>query len=370
MRELTLLTGLNGMGKSSVIQAMLALRQSFETGVLNKGELATSGAYIDLGSVSDVLFEGAEKDEIEIAVRTSEDPEADNSFLFDVSLEKNSARAADFTVFDRALKSLVGGAETPLISNSDSPDRPEISTFHYLCAERNGPRKYLPMSRARADALELGCQGEFVLHALQVHGEKPLLSPDDRRLFPEAGSRLGDQVEAWLGAISPGVRLSLTPVPDADLIVGAFSFGQSGMLRSRNYRATNVGFGLSYVLPVLVALLATPKGGLVIIENPEAHMHPQGQTKLGELCARAAASGVQVVIESHSDHLMDGMRIAIREGLVSNDSVIFHYFSRRDGVVIRNSPAIDQEGRVSEWPEGFFDQHRRNAASLIRPKLS
>ena len=369
MRELTLLTGLNGMGKSSVIQAMLSIRQSFEAGVLSKGQLATSGPYIDLGSVSDVLFEGATKDEIEISIGTLDKPE-DNKFLFKVSLENNSAITDDYNALNKAIRYLSEGIDTPLMYQGGSPDRPEITSFHYLCAERNGPRKYLPMSRARADALELGCQGEFVLHALQVHGEKLRLSSEDSRLLPEAGSRLGDQVEAWLGAISPGVRLSLTPVPDADLIVGAFSFGQEGMLRSRNYRATNVGFGLSYVLPVLVALLATPKGGLVIIENPEAHMHPQGQTKLGELCARAAASGVQVVIESHSDHLMDGMRIAIREGLVSHERVMFHYFSRQDGVVVRSSPTIDQEGRVSAWPQGFFDQHRRNAASLIRPKSS
>ena len=97
--------------------------------------------------------------------------------------------------------------------------------------------------------------------------------------------------------ISPGVQLSITGVPEADIARGAFTFGREGSLRSPEYRPTNVGFGLSYVLPVLVALLAAPPGGLVIIENPEAHLHPHGQTMMGELCARAAAAGVQVIIE-------------------------------------------------------------------------
>jgi predicted ATPase len=151
-------------------------------------------------------------------------------------------------------------------------------------------------------------------------------------------------------------------------MVSGFSFGAAGELRSREYRATNVGFGLSYVLPVLVALLGVSRGGLVLIENPEAHLHPRGQTRLGELCARAAAAGVQVVIETHSDHVMDGSRIAIREGVLEASNAAFHYFGRTGEEIEVVSPSVDAEGRLSEWPAGFFDQTRRDTARLVRPK--
>ena len=154
------------------------------------------------------------------------------------------------------------------------------------------------------------------------------------------------------------------------MAVGSFSFGHEGELRSPEYRPTNVGFGLSYILPVVAALLAAPKDALVIIENPEAHLHPRGQTRMGELCARAAAAGVQVIVETHSDHVLDGARLMVKDRVLDRGAAHFHYLHHSEGSVVRRSPVIDDEGRLSEWPEGFFDQHRMNAAGLARRRRS
>ena len=97
---------------------------------------------------------------------------------------------------------------------------------------------------------------------------------------------------------------------------------------SNKYRATNVGFGLSYVFPVIVAALAARAGDLLIIENPEAHIHPKGQMRLGQLLSLAAASGVQVVIETHSDHVLNGIRLAVHERKISHEIVRLHFFER------------------------------------------
>lgn len=165
----------------------------------------------------------------------------------------------------------------------------------------------------------------------------------------------------------PRVSLQLKTLYEADLIQAGFSFSSPGSLNSRTYRATNVGFGISYVLPVIVALLATPTGGLIIIENPEAHLHPQGQTYLGELCARAAKAGIQVIIETHSDHFMDGVRISVKNKTLTPNQVKFHYFHRQGTETQIKSPNIDEKGKLSEWPEGFNDQHRKNAVQLLKP---
>jgi predicted ATPase len=368
LAPMTILTGLNGMGKSSLIQALLLLRQSHLSGAFERGYLETAGELVDLGTASDVLFEGAGKDQIGIAIRHQHPSSAVAAFLFEVKAEHSHGTAVDMSEHSADIRRMTTGRHPSIIFSNHGDRDWRDGTFQYLHAERHGPRKFLPMSRMRSGAIELGARGEYVLHALALHQDVIQLPPDDPRHLPATGERLRDQLEAWLDVISPGVRLKVDPVPQADLVVGGFSFGETGQLRSRDYRATNVGFGLSYVLPVLVALLAARPGGLVIIENPEAHMHPIGQTRLGELCARTAAAGIQVLLETHSDHVLDGARIAVKDGIINPAETVFHYFQRQQGQAQVLTPSIDAEGRLSEWPDGFFDQHRRNTARLIRPR--
>ena len=103
---------------------------------------------------------------------------------------------------------------------------------------------------------------------------------------------------------------------------------------------------------------------LIIIENPEAHIHPAGQTSLAELAARASAGGSQVILETHSDHVLNGVRLAVAEGILTSDQVVIHYFER-DGLDVRmTSPVLTDSGRLDVWPEGFFDQHERNLSPL------
>lgn len=363
LRKLTLLSGINGAGKSSVIQSLLILRQIFLRADFRGATVSLSGNLVDLGRASDILFSSAQEDVINLEVkgqgRTLEAGWLVNMETGDASwgnrdeVEQGTAELADlgFALFN-------GG---PVGAH-------RIAAFNYLNAERFGPRKALAMGAGGAALFDVGKHGEKVFDALLTHQDSIVLDgTDPRRLAQAAGDRLRDQVEAWLDEISPGVRLDIAGFSSADVAVGSFSFGREGALRSRDYRPTNVGFGLSYILPVLAALLAAPKGGLVLIENPEAHLHPRGQTRMGELCAAAAAAGVQVILETHSDHVLDGARLAVRNGLLASDDSIFHFLHQKNGQTVRRTPTIDRDGRLSEWPEGFFDQHRRNAALLAKP---
>ncbi len=363
---LTLLAGLNGSGKSSVIQSLILLRQAFIQGRLQEGYISAAGELLDLGSMYEVLHENAVEEIIGITIKESAHV---NHVKFRFHVVRGSeAYAVSVNEMINGLGALLGKEDCAVLFRQPPHDKVTIPYFHYLNAERNGPRKFLPIGFAKSEIIEIGAHGEFVLQFLDAWQDKIVLAESDARLVSGNSYRLRDQLSIWLEEISPGVQLSLKSVPDADLMIGGFSFGEAGMVRSRDYRATNVAFGLSYVLPVITALLATPAGGLVLIENPEAHMHPRGQTKLGELCARAAAAGVQVVIETHSDHVMDGVRIAIREKLLASTDAVFHYFKRAAGKSEILTPRIDAEGRLSEWPDGFFDQHRRNSARLIKPR--
>ena len=236
----------------------------------------------------------------------------------------------------------------------------------YVNAERIGPRKFHHHSEVFARRGNFGARGEYTLSYLSARQDEALPAADPR--CPNLPSRrLGEVVDYWLQEVTPGVHLELETIQNADAIIAGFSFDRPGDVESRTYRATNVGFGLSYTLPVVATLLASP-GSLCLIENPEAHLHPRGQTRLAELAVRASLAGVQVIAETHSDHFMDGVRIAVRDGLIRPEDAAFHYFSRDGSKTMVSSPRVDADGRLSSWPEGFFDQHEDNLIKLLGPR--
>lgn len=352
---LTLLCGLNGMGKSSVFQALLALRQSVEAAWFTvPDELILSGQYVNLGTGADVLFEDARKEIIRIEVTDGAIPKP-----YDLSFEYVSRADQLFTNHESETYqwgSDKGWEQAPPIGGD----------LVYVDAERVGPRKLYPLLDTVGRRGDIGARSEFAL--AHLNSRLGFVFPKkDPRGASHNSRKLLAILEHWLNGVSPGVHLHLETIVDADALLARFSFDRIGDVETRPYRATNVGFGLSYTLPVLVALLSPP-GTLCLIENPEAHLHPQGQTKLAELAVLASKAGVQVVVETHSDHFIDGVRIAVHDQVVPPEQVTFHYFERAGGRSIVSTPTILEDGRLSEWPPGFFDQHDKNLVKLLTPR--
>ncbi len=113
-----------------------------------------------------------------------------------------------------------------------------------------------------------------------------------------------------MGEISTGVKFNTTDIPNTDNVLLDMQFEQPNLGFTGRFRPTNVGFGISYALPVVTALLAAQPGELIIIENPESHIHPRGQAGLGKLIAKTAMNDVQLIVETHSDHIVNGIRIS------------------------------------------------------------
>ena len=135
----------------------------------------------------------------------------------------------------------------------------------------------------------------------------------------------------------------------------------SNSLGEESTNALNMGFGVSYSLPIVVALLSAREGDILVLENPEAHLHPRGQRKIGELVALAAANGVQIFMETHSDHVLNGIRLSVRNKKILSDKVKINYFYEylsEEGIQKheKTSPEIFEDGSLSNWPEGFFDE--------------
>ena len=363
------------MGKSSIIQALLLLRQSYETRELMDGRLLLGGDRVDLGTGSDILFEDADSNELGIELESSSVPNM--SLKFEVlgtadllgSAEDPSAEAAGAKIpklprdpSDHSRKE-IESLRKVLAEWRDSP--PMGGRLVHVNAERFGPRKIYPLSDVLALRGDFGSSSQYAWNYLNQHRDSLLPKDDPRIIGP--GQSLANVANNWLGIICPGVELQLDPVRSADSLVASFTFERPGDVASKPHRAINVGFGLSYALPVVLALLS-PQNTLCLIENPEAHLHPNGQTKLADLAVRAACAGVQVIAETHSDHFMDGVRIAVRTDLIRPAEAAFHYFERSGNRTTVSSPKIDADGRLSHWPSGFFDQHDANLAKLIAPR--
>jgi predicted ATPase len=362
LAPLTVLSGLNSSGKSTLLQALATLRQSYSTDGNTNG-LRLSGELLQLGQCRDVLSQSAEGDPPLISIRVVED---------DLDCQWISRGEPDYD-------------ELPFqTAPSKLPKFITSQDFQFLQANRIVPQTLYPQASHQArDTGFLGPRGEFTVGFL-TKAKAQAHKVSARRIAPKAGfgltfdlfekvsptEGLVDQVAGWLQQLSPGVRLEATPLKGTDEVLLQFQYlGQSreAGLTSDKYRPTNVGFGLTYNLPILVACLAAPAGGLLLLENPEAHLHPKGQAALGELISRCASDGVQVLVETHSDHLLNSIRIAVKRKIIRTSDVVFHFFQRsvETGEAFVQSPTLFEDGRLSNWPEGFFDQWDKDVDALL-----
>lgn len=123
-----------------------------------------------------------------------------------------------------------------------------------------------------------------------------------------------------------------------------------------NFKPTNVGFGYSYALPILVSgLITMQQKGILIIENPEAHLHPQAQSIIGKFLTLVSEQGVQVFVETHSEHIINAPRVLIAQDVYDAKDLKIMYFDDSYASYYKDIN-VDEDGKIEKWPKGFFDQ--------------
>ncbi|MCK4763228.1 MAG: DUF3696 domain-containing protein [Candidatus Aminicenantes bacterium] len=351
--NLTLFTGLNGMGKTTAIQSLLLLRQSYEKKTLPDKGLFLKGDYIDIGNGKDAYSMYGEDDCICFELEWDEKNEA--FFKFSYASESNLQPVKSFELKDSSFDPFT----TSLFNKN----------FQYLQAERLSPQTFFPASTYHVEDLHsLGNKGEFTAHFIAVTQRDPI--PIERLRHPKTKHpALLSQLDAWLGEVVPGVRLSSQVLSAMNLVKLSYKF-ETAEGYTEEFRPVNVGFGLTYVLPVVTAILTAKVGDLLIIENPESHLHPAGQAMIGKLCALAAESGVQVIIESHSDHILNSIRVAVKQKILAPEHAAIYFFERdinaKEHKVDIIQPLIDENGRLDKKPDGFFDEWGKQLDKLIK----
>lgn len=199
--------------------------------------------------------------------------------------------------------------------------------FSYLGAEHLGPKKQYSVEKWKKNGvIKLGTSGEFVVPFLAMEGEK-IKIPD--KLCHQKGktNRLIDQISAWMAEISPGIKLTAQLLPLIEKAKPEISYSGDRLV-SDPFLPVNVGFGIPYVLPLITELLVSDEKSLLLIENPESHLHPKGQTMIAKLISLASENGCQIFCESHSDHVINGVRVAAKQEMISNEKIGIAFFQR------------------------------------------
>lgn len=334
--KITILAGSNSVGKSSAIQSILLTRTAWEA---KKGfSLPLVGPFLlELGTATEILhrvkgsngeikFNYKKDGKLVAFVTIGVDREIDEPKIIEVNIPRENIFAKD--------------------------------SFYYLNAERIGPR--LNYKKISQKFPHTGYKGEATFQLLQssldfeIDKKRAFITSDDDNLF------FLQQVKKWLEFIIPG---------------SDFNYAQS-LGRSKDIEAnfnenlpTNVGFGISYALPIIVNGLIAQEGSMFIVENPEAHLHPSGQSRMGRFLAKMAASGLQVVVETHSEHVINGVRIAALEDVLDPKDVVINFFQLNDRKQVEVVEiGLTTEADLTAFPKGFFDQTQQDLARLIQLK--
>ena len=372
LARLTLLTGLNASGKSSVLQALVLLHQTMREHEWST-RLALNGAALRLGAMPDVVDEVSGRNSFRIALEYDESVYewAFHGERHDLSMmvkevilnfrgkeppkELRYLLPPEWTATNQPQK------KNDLDFALDENEKRSVSSLirhmrnlTYITAERIAPQEVYVLEDPHVVST-VGPQGEHAVSVLHWGRDEPVL---DELALPEPPPLRLRQVEERMRTFFPGCRLDIQPIPRTNAVtLGLRTSDTTGF-----HSPVHTGFGLTQTLPIVVAALSAVQNDIILIENPEVHLHPAGQALMGHFMADIARAGIQVLVETHSDHVLNGVRRAVKGGRLTSDEVAIHFFRSRSTELPQvQSPALDKDGNIDDWPEGFFDQFDKDA---------
>lgn len=356
---LNIIYGGNGRGKSTMLQALLLLSQTLRAeDKLHK--LRVNGEFITLDRFEDILCSYAEEDEQEIHINVH----SGSDFIETVYTKDQLPQRAKLKVLkingkdyvsENAVESFdeKGCAEDAsdtgfsFDSISDVTGLQHLKSMCYVSADRRGPINTIKRDD-NVDSSYVGVNGEYTIQAMYHHSE------------------LISQMSAALSYIFKGATIRIPSNPDDDDLRLLLDSSDN----SQGYKPSNVGFGYSHVLPIVVQVLLAKPGSIVIIENPEAHLHPGAQSRMVEfLINQIKEKSLQIFVESHSDHIVNGARLAVKNQTITSKDVSVLFVSK-DETDVRGIPFVHKidilpNGALSEYFDDFMDEWTKQSGALL-----
>ena len=347
LKRVNVFAGYNGRGKSSVFQALLLLSQSLvRFGHVEQMEV--NGEYVTLDLFEDLVNCNHPYDPVVIEL-CQYDPEIKAVLGYREESDRmgklDELKINDTDYFNSKVSSISGGEE--VVVHSLSSEYPKdflglLRNVEYVSAFRVGPTKYEDKSDIDKNN-PVGRNGEHCLSVI-VNGD------------------LIEKVSYWMNYIMDGVNLTIDGKGKNASVLKLMMTMRDG---DKPFKSLNCGFGYRYVLPIIISALTKKKGSL-FVENPEAHLHPKAQSRLMEmLCKELGHNDVQVFIETHSEHIINSVRVnALREACPMLFSDVSIYFFDKDYTCVEIQ--MDSDGQITNWPKGFFDQQELDLSEILK----
>ena len=376
--------GANSSGKTSILQTLLMLKQTVERppdwkGVIDFGD---DDSAVNLGSFDDLIHQHNLDLSLGIAVSWQ-------------LPEKQSFVKIDFLSFSMSIGKKYGlhnfcytnGEHEFKIEWESSGYKYKLGSYWeraelFRCYGVANPYGPLESFRPLKDAFEnlfhricyLGSLRESPYSRYAWQGNHPKDTGQSGKEMTSAilskRVKLQDidkQIIEWLQRLDLIDSYRLNPISD---IEKDYEFLVRKYKGGPEVRLTDVGFGVSQVLPVLVLCYYVPEGSILILEQPEAHLHPKVQSELADLLIEVVKNrGLQIILESHSEHLLIRLMRRIAEEQISAADTAFYFCEMNEGVSEIERLNVDDYGNITNWPQNFFGDEMGDLAAKTKAEM-
>ncbi|MBR5510334.1 MAG: DUF3696 domain-containing protein [Lachnospiraceae bacterium] len=341
MNRMTVLTGANASGKSTVIQSLILSDYTNRLGKHRGG--SWEEVSIDINSVFGFPV-GAPN---ALVSQNPVDDEEESDFVITLCMDGEEIR-----------QSYEVDKTSPLALKVKADGQMTECRLQYLNAERVGPR--VSNQAGKGDGITF--DGENAAYLIEAADRTDRSVSELLRADRQASNKFSCFVECWMSAILGDLRLDI----HTDYNKAITELRVKNGLVDDSVVPTLTGFGISYVLPIIVAGLwaSTEMNPVLILENPEAHLHPYAQSNMGKFLALLAACGVQVIVETHSEHIIDGIRYQMAY-VEKADQCIVHFMEHEGNSIRIKEIQVSPKGELSSWPKGFFDQKQNDLRDIF-----
>lgn len=354
--KVNLLAGANGRGKSSLCQVLLTLAQTWNAEAMDA--LLPNGIWVKLGTYNDIHYVYDEDPTVIFHIVTDNSEYNNFNLVYsrskskDTLIELENATVNGKSILDNSGYSSnsnsSGDTKEPSISLSRLSDYPSLIALrqiHYVAANRIA----VPYRETfDENASKLNPDGSNVLSVIWNHQDDGCL----------------EKVEELTSGILDGAIIHIES--SANELVFTLNSAKDDKL----FRPANVGYGHGYVLSVITALTIAKENETLIVENPEAHLHPAAQAKLMNVIVGIAnKKNLQVFVETHSDHVLNTALLAAKQGDLNKDELQLLFFSGRVNeeshyeTLVRNL-IVSESGHIMNPPKQFFEQYATDLEKL------
>lgn len=325
LKRFTLLTGVNSSGKSSVIQGLLLISQNLDSSYGLNGPLVTLGDYREIRNYN------ISSDKSTFSVFSGEQT---------LQLQISEACNGSFDNIPAELKNLLGFHH---------------NHFHYLSCNRIGSQDIYPKNRTIN--VGVGTNGEYAIDYLSSHKTIPV--PTDLIKY-DSDYTLSAQVNYWLRYIV-NANIRTEEVGGTDVIKASYS-----MVNGKFSRPYNVGSGISYLISIIVMCLSSEIDDIMVIENPEIHLHPLSQSRLCEFLYFIANANRQIIVETHSDHIFNALRVGIAQRTMEKENISINFLNLGSDNCTRNHQIeIGRYGAIENPIPNLFDQFQLDLDKML-----